>query len=122
MGVFVEVVDGCDAARWAPDLERDGLGVERVEYLTRSAATERAFVNAEDTVEPVYDESGERDYGRDRQHQPESAEQTLPPRARSGGLCCLAASGALGLQRLGPRLSRRHGALQFLNQVRRLLN
>src|ERR1700722_6836942 len=40
MGVLVEVVDRCRAARCAPDLECDRLGVELVEDLARRAATE----------------------------------------------------------------------------------
>src|SRR3984957_17549616 len=110
MGVLVEVVDGCRAARWAPDLESDRLGVELVEDLARRAATERTFVNAEDTVQPVDDESGQRDDSQDREHEPEAGEQAgkAAPFGRPAyGLLVVAARGSLGRQRLRPRLGGR---------------
>src|SRR5689334_736624 len=95
MGVFVEVVDGCRAARWAPDLERDRLGVELVEDLARGATTERTAVNAEDAVQSINNESRHRDHSRDREHQPETAKQPLFPGALWGDLVAVAVGGAL---------------------------
>src|ERR1700756_1229209 len=95
MGVFVEVVDGRHAARWAPDLERDRLGVELVEDLARGATTERTAVNAEDAVQSVYDESRQRDDSCDREHQPETPQKPLFLGALRGDLVALAAGGTL---------------------------
>jgi general stress protein YciG len=81
-------------------------------------------VNAEDTVQTVDDESGQRDDNQDREHEPEAGEQTGQAAPFGRPACGLLVSGgALGRQRLRPRLGGRHGRFfQFLNLVRRVLN
>jgi hypothetical protein len=83
-------------------------------------------VNAEDTVQSVDDEPGQREDSHDREHEPEAGEQTrqaFPFGGLTDGRLAVASSGTLGHQRLGPWLGGRHGRFfQFLNQVRRVLN